>query len=71
MPQRAYDLAIAAGPAPTTTTSPGPGGACKVTHRVVNSWTGGYGGEIVIENRAASINSWTLTFSAPGVTVER
>ncbi|MFI9812705.1 glycoside hydrolase family 6 protein [Saccharothrix variisporea] len=52
----------------TTTTTQGPG-TCKVTHKVVNSWSTGYTGEIVIENRGASIDGWTLTFSAPGVTV--
>jgi len=46
-------------------------GTCKVTHRVVSSWSTGYTGEIVIENRGAAINGWTLTFSAPGVTVSQ
>ncbi|WIX98858.1 glycoside hydrolase family 6 protein [Amycolatopsis mongoliensis] len=83
VPQRAYDLAVAAGPAPTTSVTPTTGttstpatsptspvpGACKVTHRVVSSWPTGYTGEIVLENRGAAIDHWTLTFSAPGVTV--
>jgi endoglucanase len=77
VPQRAYDLAIAAGPTSTTTstsrttttTSNNPGGGCTVTHRVASQWTGGYTGEIVITNRGQLINGWTLTFSAPGVTV--
>jgi endoglucanase len=73
VPQRAYDLAIAAGPpattSPTTTTTSSVPDGCKVTHRVTSSWSGGYGAEIVIENRAAPVNGWTLTFSAPGVTV--
>jgi len=97
VPQRAYDLAVAAGPAPTTTTppptttsvpttttpvptttvptttptvptTPQVPGTCKVTQRV-NPWSTGYTGEIVIENRGAALNGWTLTFSAPGVTV--
>ena len=85
VPQRAYDLAIAAGPAPTTTpttpttpsttptvpTTPQVPGTCKVTHRVVSAWSNGYTGEIVIENRGASIDHWTLTFAAPGVTVSQ
>jgi endoglucanase len=82
VPQRAYDLAVAAGPVPTTTpttptstpatttTSP-PSGGCKVTHRVVSAWSNGYTGEIVIENRAAPVDHWTLAFSAPGVTVSQ
>ncbi|MEU4770342.1 glycoside hydrolase family 6 protein [Actinosynnema sp. NPDC023794] len=81
VPQRAYDLAIAAGPTSTTTTSTtsttttttttgnNPGGGCTVTHRVVSQWSGGYTGEIVIGNRGQLINGWTLTFSAPGVSV--
>ncbi|GAA1295971.1 glycoside hydrolase family 6 protein [Saccharothrix xinjiangensis] len=79
VPQRAYDLAIAAGPTSTststttttTTTSSGgnPGGGCAVAHRVVSQWSGGYTGEVVITNRGAAISNWTLTFSAPGVSV--
>ncbi|QQQ78946.1 glycoside hydrolase family 6 protein [Saccharothrix sp. 6-C] len=92
VPQRAYDLAIAAGPTSTTTTTstttsttttttstttstttttPPPGDGCRVTHRVVSQWSGGYTGEIVIENRGAALSGWTLTFSAPGVTVSQ
>jgi endoglucanase len=65
VPQRAYELAVAAG---TPVPDPEPG-SCRVTHRVVDSWQTGYNGEIVIENRGPSIEAWTLTFSAPGVTV--
>ncbi|RSM47305.1 endoglucanase [Amycolatopsis balhimycina DSM 5908] len=89
VPQRAYDLAVAAGPVqtttpttpttsttptsptPPTTTTPQPTGGCKVTHRVVSAWSGGYTGEIVIENRGTAVDHWTLTFSAPGVTVSQ
>ncbi|WIV54076.1 glycoside hydrolase family 6 protein [Amycolatopsis nalaikhensis] len=84
VPQRAYDLAAAAGPIPTTTattpttsttpttpttTTPQPSGGCKVTHRVVSAWSTGYTGEIVIQNLGAPADHWTLTYSAPGVTV--
>ncbi|MBE8525849.1 cellulose binding domain-containing protein, partial [Amycolatopsis sp. H6(2020)] len=58
-------------PTTPTTTTPQPTGGCKVTHRVVSSWPTGYTGEIVIENRGAALNGWTLTFSAPGVTVSQ
>ncbi|MFK4087563.1 glycoside hydrolase family 6 protein [Kribbella sp. NPDC020789] len=73
VPQRAYDLAAAGhstppDPTPTPTPTPQPGG-CKVTHRVVSSWQTGYTGEVVIENRGAPVDGWTLSFSAPGVTV--
>ncbi|SFR05491.1 endoglucanase [Lentzea waywayandensis] len=74
VPQRAYELAMAAGPITTTTTTTtttggNPGGGCKATHRVVSQWNGGYTGEILIENRGPAINGWTFTFSAPGVSV--
>ncbi|WP_189225312.1 glycoside hydrolase family 6 protein, partial [Saccharothrix coeruleofusca] len=74
VPQRAYDMAVAAGPPATTTTtsttaSPPGGTGCAVTHRVLSSWSGGYSGEVVIENSGPAVESWTLTFSAPGVTV--
>jgi endoglucanase len=74
VPQRAYDLAIAAGPITTTTTTTtttgnNPGGGCTATHRVVSQWAGGYTGEIVVVNRGQAINGWTFTFSAPGVSV--
>ena len=76
VPQRAYDLAMAARPTSTsttttttTTTGNNPGGGCTVTHRVVSQWSGGYTGEIVIGNRGAALNGWTLTFTAPGVSV--
>ncbi|MBY8853328.1 cellulose binding domain-containing protein, partial [Saccharothrix sp. MB29] len=75
VPQRAYELAMAAGPTSTTTTTTttstggSPGGGCTVSHRVVSQWSGGYSGEIVIGNRGPSINGWTLVFSAPGVSV--
>lgn len=73
VPQRAYELASAAGPPPTTTTTTTPPvqGGCKATHKVLSTWNGGYSAEIVIENRAAAINGWKFTFSAPGVTVSQ
>jgi endoglucanase len=76
VPQRAYDLAIAAGPITTTTTTTtttgnNPGGGCTVTHRVASQWSGGYTGEIVIGNRGPAVTAWTLTFSAPGVSVSQ
>jgi endoglucanase len=67
VPQRAYELAAAANWTPDPGT-PGTG-SCRVTHRVVSTWQSGYTGEIVIENRGPSIDAWTLTFSAPNVTV--
>jgi len=76
VPQRAYELASAGKPptsttTTTTTTTPPAQGGCGATQKVTSTWSGGYGGEIVIENRAAPLNGWTFTFSAPGVTVSQ
>jgi endoglucanase len=68
VPQRAYELAAAANWPPPSDPPPG-NGSCRVAHRVINSWQSGYSGEVVIENLGAPIDGWTLTFSAPGVTV--
>jgi endoglucanase len=71
VPQRAYELAMAAGPTTTTTTTTGnnPGSGCRASHRLLSQWQGGYSAEIVIENRGSAINGWTFRFSAPGATV--
>ncbi|SDZ47549.1 endoglucanase [Micromonospora pattaloongensis] len=79
VPQRAYDLAIAAGNPPTTTpptttpptttpptTTPPtnpPGGACRVAY-TANQWSGGFTAELRITNGGAAVNGWTLTFTA-------
>jgi len=72
VPQRAYELAMAAGPTTTTTTTTtgnNPGGGCRASQRLLSQWQGGYSAEIVIENRGPVVNGWTFTFSAPGATV--
>jgi endoglucanase len=69
VPQRAYELAVAANWTPPPNTPPPGSGSCKVTHRVTSTWQSGYTGEVIIENQGASIDGWTLTFSAPEVTV--
>lgn len=79
VPQRAYDLAMAAPPVSTTTrptttttttttTTPPPGG-CRITHRIVNSWGGGFTAEVAITNGGSALSSWAVEFSAPGVSV--
>ncbi|MFD1151553.1 GH12 family glycosyl hydrolase domain-containing protein [Saccharothrix hoggarensis] len=57
----------------TTTTSSqnnGPG-SCRATHRVVNSWNGGFTAEATITNTGSSqVSNWRATWTAPsGVTV--
>ncbi|WP_158841472.1 cellulose binding domain-containing protein [Saccharothrix deserti] len=46
---------------------PDPVGACTATSRVVNSWGGGYQGEITVRNTATSaLNGWTVRMTLPG-----
>ena len=41
-------------------------GACTATYRVTNSWQGGFQGEVTVRNSStATINSWTVTWTAP------
>ncbi|WP_225851099.1 cellulose binding domain-containing protein [Streptomyces sp. HPF1205] len=49
----------------TTSTSSGGGtGACGVTYKVVSSWSGGFQGEIDIQNTGTTaMSGWTLAFS--------
>ncbi|MEV4756264.1 lytic polysaccharide monooxygenase [Micromonospora sp. NPDC049559] len=47
------------------TTPPGTTG-CAASYRVVNSWSGGFQGEVTITNRgSASINGWTASWTWP------
>lgn len=85
VPQRAYELAMAAPPVTTTTrpttttpttttpttttTTTPPTGACRIAHRIVNAWSGGYTAEVVITNNGGAVSSWTAEFTAPGVSV--
>ncbi|WP_435840018.1 cellulase family glycosylhydrolase [Streptomyces chilikensis] len=49
------------------TTSPGdgtPAGSCAVGYKVVNQWSGGFQGEIVLRNTGtAPVSNWKLAFS--------
>ncbi|GGO04928.1 glucanase [Microbispora rosea subsp. aerata] len=88
VPQRAYDLAIAA-PPPTITPSPSPSvprspspspsaspsaspspsipgnGGCTATYKIVNSWQGGFQGEVTVTAGSSAINNWTVTWTMP------
>jgi hypothetical protein len=49
-----------------TSTSPGTG-ACSGTYSVVNSWPGGFQGQVVVTNTgSAALNSWQLGWTFPG-----
>ncbi|MGC9671378.1 cellulose binding domain-containing protein [Planosporangium sp. 12N6] len=57
---------------PTTTpptTPPGGGqpGTCTATYRAVNSWPGGFQGEVTVANNgAAALNGWTVRMTLAG-----
>ena len=73
VPQRAYDLAIAAGPVttpPTTSspttppTTPPASGACSVAY-AATTWSTGFTADVRITNGGPALTSWTLTFTVP------
>ncbi|GAA0913205.1 cellulase family glycosylhydrolase [Virgisporangium aurantiacum] len=58
--------AVSAGRTVTTSAGGGGSGACVATYRVTNSWQGGFQGEVTVRNSStATINSWTVTWTAP------
>ncbi|MFI5839040.1 glycoside hydrolase family 6 protein [Catenuloplanes sp. NPDC051500] len=80
VPQRAYDLALAAGPVVTptatrtasptpTTASPTPGnpgtGACAVTYSL-NQWSTGLTADLRITNNGPAVSSWRVAFTVGG-----
>jgi dienelactone hydrolase len=48
------------GPPPS---SPPVGGACAATYRTVNSWSGGYQGEVTVQAGSSAINGWTVRWA--------
>jgi hypothetical protein len=53
-------------PGRTVTTPPGGGGTgtCSGTYRLVNSWSGGFQGEVVVRNTGtATITAWTVAWA--------
>jgi endoglucanase len=78
VPQRAYDLAIAAGPAPTTpvpsttvptttptTSPPVPAGACAASYAITNSWSGGFVASVTVTAGSGGITGWKVTMPLP------
>ena len=46
---------------PTSTPVTGQSGACTATYRTVNSWGGGFQGEVIVANNGSStLNGWTV-----------
>lgn len=69
-----------AAPSPSPSASPGPSrspspsprsGACTATYRTINSWPGGFQGEVVVANPGgAPLNGWRVTMTLPaGATI--
>ena len=49
--------------------SPPPGqGGCTASYQEINSWPGGFQGEVTVRAGNSSINGWTVTMSFPGGT---
>ncbi|WTD61804.1 endo-1,4-beta-xylanase [Micromonospora sp. NBC_01638] len=52
---------------PTTPPSTGQPGACTATYRMVNSWNGGFQGEVsVANNGSATLSGWTVRLTLAG-----
>ncbi|WP_198167134.1 cellulose binding domain-containing protein, partial [Microbispora sp. ATCC PTA-5024] len=45
-------------PIPTPT-----GGACSATYRTVNSWSGGFQGEVTVTAGSAAVSGWTVRWT--------
>jgi dienelactone hydrolase len=50
-------------PPGSPTSSPPVGGACAATYRTVNSWTGGYQGEVTVRAGSSAITGWTVRWT--------
>ncbi|MEH0841938.1 cellulase family glycosylhydrolase [Micromonospora sp. CPCC 205711] len=55
-------------PSPTTppTTTPPPSGGCTASYTIVNSWQGGFQGEIKVTAGSAAVNGWSTTWTFTG-----
>ncbi|HKT02583.1 MAG TPA: cellulose-binding domain-containing protein [Rugosimonospora sp.] len=48
---------------PPPTSAPPPVGACAASYRTVNSWQGGFQGEVTVQAGASAINGWTVNWA--------
>ena len=55
----------------TATTTPTPTGACTATYRTVNSWPGGFQGEVTVLAGDASMASWSVSWRPSGERVDQ
>jgi endoglucanase len=58
-------------PPPTTTPPPPPpGGGCSATYKIVNSFPGGFQGEVTVKAGTSAITAWTVNWAfANGQTI--
>ncbi|MFB9609531.1 cellulose binding domain-containing protein, partial [Kutzneria kofuensis] len=56
-------------PPPPTSTTPPPSGACTASYRTVNSWQGGFQGEVTVTAGSAAVNGWTVRWTLDGQTI--
>jgi cellulose 1,4-beta-cellobiosidase len=53
-------------PSPTPTSSSG-SGSCSASYSLVNTWAGGFQGQVVVKNTGSStLNGWKLSWTFPG-----
>ncbi|MCW6003562.1 cellulose binding domain-containing protein [Micromonospora sp. CPCC 205371] len=52
-------------PTSTPPTSAPPTGACTASYRTVNSWGGGFQGEVTVRAGTAAVNGWTVRMTLP------
>jgi endoglucanase len=68
---------VGGGPGPSSSapssppnTTPPPAGSCSATYRIVNSWSGGFQGEVTVTAGSAAITSWAVRWTyANGQTI--
>jgi hypothetical protein len=53
---------------PPGTTPPRATGACAASYRQINSWVGGFQGEVTVRAVDAAVNGWRVGMSFPGGT---
>ncbi|WP_309238280.1 glucuronyl esterase domain-containing protein [Actinoplanes aureus] len=66
-------LSLSNPPSPSTSPSPStPAGACSASYRTVNSWSGGFQGEVTVKAGTAPINGWAVSWGlAAGQTISQ
>ncbi|RPF23342.1 cellulose binding domain-containing protein [Myceligenerans xiligouense] len=57
-------------PTPTPTTTPPPAGDCTATYSTVNSWDGGFQGEVTVE-AGSPTTSWSVSWPLSGGSVDQ